>query len=753
MEDEIIIGKDGREINIGNLEPKTKEFYYKLRKKLKEHFNLELNDYITSAYRTEEENTKIGAKGKRHVTGEAIDIGTQGTGEAATIIKNYIWSTDEGLSLLEEAGLGLYDKNHGTGPHIHLGKDISKDPENGVMHVKQRRNYLKQQDAEGNTTDMLMSVNEIKQSLSSYVDPKVVQQDLINSKLTEKEKQIRNQSVELSQKNNTFLKAKQAYQEAKATGLKSKIRETEEAYNDAAYDLYYSTKVLEHDAKTERYNTLKSEIPLYEEGSPQYLERMTEFKALESDLYVKSGGKIYPKKIGGLSNKNNKEHFLDIRTGKKKISMPTLDQMNEVKDEAIAQNYTSLQVTMSKLSGDIDFSKPEYQEELNTAIQERQLERNSAIQKQAAIIDAETEFEKEQVKANQELEEQAKRAKEAEIEKANQEKQDALVKADGVRKMDQQAEDYFSRFTEPKEVIAPENFVYNDKDYKKQLPWEALGYGALAIAGLSDAKKELPLREDDLSEVTYQYIRDLKMLSEQGLKPEEEAMFKDQLSSMYAEGMDQLVRASGGNRNLVLGNMGGLKNSQMRALTEMKIADINIKQQNFEKYGEMIKMLQDFRTKKNIDNYTVKLQDTSEKRQAGAQLASSGFAQMLEELQYQKENGPGSVNHRFMKTMEVMMTGIDSDRENKADGSNPFTANWQQKNKAAAIDKYNQSLTQYNDAKSLLDGWNSLEDSEKARYLDQGGFQGYINSLKPKEPQITQAPEVKSGFMSMFGGY
>lgn len=71
----------------------------------------------------------------RHATGEALDIGFRKD------IRDYLWNTPEGLSLLDKHGLGLIDestpemlkKTGGTGAHLHIGKDSSY-----VNQAKQR---------------------------------------------------------------------------------------------------------------------------------------------------------------------------------------------------------------------------------------------------------------------------------------------------------------------------------------------------------------------------------------------------------------------------------------------------------------------------------------------------------------------------------------------------------------------------------------------------------------------------------------
>jgi hypothetical protein len=251
---------------------------------------------------------------------------------------------------------------------------------------------------------------------------------------------------------------------------------------------------------------------------------------------------------------------------------------------------------------------------------------------------------------------------------------------------------------------------------------------------MSDARTKTPMRDEKVSTAILQYTADLKRLSEQGLKPEEEAKMKDRLAGAYSAGVNQLVRASGGNRNVVLGNLHTLNNARMRGITDIGIADIAIKQQNFEKYGQAIKEIQAFRTNRDIANHQIKLDDARSKQQGGAALASSGFASMLEEIQYQKENGPGSANHRMNKAFEIMLTGIDSDLEDPMDGSVPNTPSWQDANIRKGADAYQDNKNKYNSAMDLKDEWYGLSAEEKN---STGGFQNFLktkNNTQASEP-------------------
>jgi hypothetical protein len=302
-----------------------------------------------------------------------------------------------------------------------------------------------------------------------------------------------------------------------------------------------------------------------------------------------------------------------------------------------------------------------------------------------------------------------------------------------IKRMNEEADSHFSRFVEPKELDIPDTWKYDPKNYKKELPLEALAYGAMGLMGMGDAKTPLPERTDEISEAILSYTANLKRMSEMGLKPEEEAKLKDDLAGAYQEGIDQLVRASNGNRNVVLGNMGTLNKNRLDAIGNMAVMDVMKKDAAYEKYGKALEYVQNFNTTKAMDNHKIKLDAAKEKRAAGAALASTGFSSMLAELQHQKDNGPGSINHQYMKSMMVQLTGIDSDIKDKGDGSQPFTVSYNKRLKEDAIHQTYLKKQEYNKEKGIRDQWAAKPTEEKNKY---DNYMQFVNEQnKPEEPR------------------
>jgi len=205
--------------------------------------------------------------------------------------------------------------------------------------------------------------------------------------------------------------------------------------------------------------------------------------------------------------------------------------------------------------------------------------------------------------------------------------------------------DYFSNFLQQETIDVPDSFEYDKRSFKKEIPFEAIGYGALGLIGSGEAKTEDPLRDEKVSEAIINLAKTQKRISELGLKPEEEALMKKNINDNFRFGMDNLVRSSGGNRNLVQGGQNALNKNRLEGIANVSLADVQTRLEGLKQYGDTLQYIENFNTNRDIANHGIKLQNAREKRQAGQALAASGFTSMIEEFAYQKNNGPGSANH------------------------------------------------------------------------------------------------------------
>lgn len=316
------------------------------------------------------------------------------------------------------------------------------------------------------------------------------------------------------------------------------------------------------------------------------------------------------------------------------------------------------------------------------------------------------------------------------------------VQGSDLAQFNKKAEDSFSDFLDKEELIVPDTFEYNKDDYKKELPIGALTQGALGLIGMGDSKTELPLRTEQVSEAILNFAKTNKKLSEIGLRPEEEAAMKNQVAEVYQTGMNQLVRASGGNRNLVLGNASGLALNKQKGLAAISLADIQAKDAAFDKYGKTLEYIENFNTNRDVANHSIKLQEAQQKRQAGSQLAASGFASMIDELQYQKENGPGSANHMLKEQLMFSTFGVVPGMKDDGTGTKVGTVSYAKAQKAA-IEKNNVSIKEENQINTAFrNKINTLSDDEKTE-LNKTKFWE-----KSQDPKLRKA-YVETGIMAL----
>ncbi len=224
---------------------------------------------------------------------------------------------------------------------------------------------------------------------------------------------------------------------------------------------------------------------------------------------------------------------------------------------------------------------------------------------------------------------------------------------------------------------------------KKEFNIDVVVGMSLGLIGNAQAKKaKLPLRTEDVSEAMRNFTADLMNKSKEGLPAEIEAAMKNKLADAYQGGLANIVRASAGNRALVLGNLGALEQAKNKGLVGIQVADYEAKDRAFAQYGKAIEYINDFDTRRDIANHGIKYQEAYRKKLQGERLATTGFAKMMEALKYQKENGPGSANDMYRSLLMQKMFGFDPKMKDDGSGSQEGTKSWYDFNKADANSRY-----------------------------------------------------------------
>ena len=234
---------------------------------------------------------------------------------------------------------------------------------------------------------------------------------------------------------------------------------------------------------------------------------------------------------------------------------------------------------------------------------------------------------------------------------------EAEKKAENIKSYNKKQAAFIDNLGGDEEETPIDDYNYDKKDFKKEIPFGAVAQGAMGLAGMLQADNELPLYEDEVSEATKAYLNESRRISKQGLPPELEAKMKNDLVNMVAVGIDNAARASGGNRGMMMANLAGVNSAQMQGNMQIAMMDLQTKEKAYAEYAKTLQHIDDFNQKKKSVNHGIKLREAQQDREQGQALATTGFSNMLNELQYQKENAPGSYAHMMRNKMEYFVTG------------------------------------------------------------------------------------------------
>lgn len=227
------------------------------------------------------------------------------------------------------------------------------------------------------------------------------------------------------------------------------------------------------------------------------------------------------------------------------------------------------------------------------------------------------------------------------------------------------------------EMFTDPQFKYSGGEYK--FPFEILGNLATGLMGMEEANKKLPYRDETVSAGLIAYAQDLNRIKEQGLSPEEEGAMNMKLASAYQTGLTNIVRASNGNRNLVLGNQGQLDQARMKGIVDIALADVKRRDEAMAAWGEVQKYIGEFNTSRDIANNERLYEQAKTKQLAASQLAQQGFSNMINGIQAARENGPGSANDIMRELLMFSISGRNKNIQDNGKADTPGTASYEAK--------------------------------------------------------------------------
>lgn len=246
-------------------------------------------------------------------------------------------------------------------------------------------------------------------------------------------------------------------------------------------------------------------------------------------------------------------------------------------------------------------------------------------------------------------------------EKADRLKVEASEKARGekmaaAKNQPFQGSDILNNLTDPGEFSDP-RFQYTPG--KGKLPFDALAGLATGLAGAASADDvHIKYRDEQISEGMIQYAQDIAKIKNMGLSPEKEGDLKMKLQDAYQTGINNLVRASNGNRNLVLGNQGQLDKARMAGIVNIAALDVDRTDKAMAAFGEVQKYINEFDSRRDIFNNERQYAEDKQRQASGMLVAEQGMSNFIDAIQNAKENAPGSMNDIRRQMFQFNATGI-----------------------------------------------------------------------------------------------
>ena len=257
---------------------------------------------------------------------------------------------------------------------------------------------------------------------------------------------------------------------------------------------------------------------------------------------------------------------------------------------------------------------------------------------------------------------------------------------------------------------------YNMNQYKNDIPFGELGnsLGGILI-GQDMANTKTPERNEKISEAYQSYISEMAEISKRGLSVEDESAAKQKISESYSLGVQALERASGGNRNVVLGNLGGLDAQRSQNLLNLSVEDAKMKMQGLQAYGEGVKYINEFDANRDIANNEREYSIAQERRRNGNDLTAAAWTNFSQTMSNYDNNKPGSMNHAMKTKFMRNAFGYDPNLKDDGKGDTKYTWSWLQKENQKKAYK----SSQY---KAIQDRAINMNDDEKkifTKYLTQ----------------------------------
>lgn len=165
------------------------------------------------------------------------------------------------------------------------------------------------------------------------------------------------------------------------------------------------------------------------------------------------------------------------------------------------------------------------------------------------------------------------------------------------------------------------------------------------LIGMAGTKGTLP--EFDKPDEWSKYLLELRREATQGFSGAEEGKYSRDNERALTTGLNFARETSGGNGAFAVGDASRFAGDYMDRALKFATANAEMKRRSQERYGRAL--LQDVAMDK--DAFNLKYEEDLRKKSAAGDLANTGLQSIINQADFQKTFGPGSINEQYLQSL------------------------------------------------------------------------------------------------------
>lgn len=172
--------------------------------------------------------------------------------------------------------------------------------------------------------------------------------------------------------------------------------------------------------------------------------------------------------------------------------------------------------------------------------------------------------------------------------------------------------------------------------------------------GLKGAMEELP--EYERPDAWKEHLSNVEILSQEGLSPEEEGLFEQDVANQYATESEQIRGISGGRAGVALSNIGQASRRAMSSRRRLMGLDEQVQRQ----YTSELSGLLSRDLGIDYNNFGREFNVAAQNKMSAAQLANQSIQSLIDRREYERTYGEGS---EYEKLMEAQREELELSNE------------------------------------------------------------------------------------------